>query len=314
MSITLGAGTVQKLRVYIGTCTYDGTPFKIALYDNSLNLLVSNTSVTVNAADSGTWKEVTVPDTVITAGTYKIAWTALAGSSDMVYRYQNGNGTTKLSDQTRHGGFFGFPTNPLVDDLGSDFNYSGVEAAGVFIVPSAPTPTPTATPTPTPTPAWTDTLDPANADTNGIQFDSADAHIVSITLGAGTVQKLRVYIGTCTYDGTPFKIALYDNSLNLLVSNTSVTVNAADSGTWKEVTVPDTVITAGTYKIAWTALAGSSDMVYRYQNGNGTTKLSDQTRHGGFSGFPTNPLVDDLGSDFNYPGVEAAGVFIVPIH
>ena len=310
VSITLGAGSVQKLRVYIGTCSYDGTWLKIALYDNSLNLLVSNTSVTVNAADSGTWKEVTVPDTVITAGTYKISWTALAGSSGMVYRYQNGNGTTKLSDQSRHGGFSGFPTNPFVDALGSDLSYAGVEAAGVYIAPITPTPTPT----PTPTAAWSDTLDPATADTNGAQVDSAFAHIVSITLGAGSVQKLRVYIGTCAYDGTSLKIALYDNSLNLLVSNTSVIVNAADRGTWKEVTVPDTVITAGIYKIAWTALAGPSGVVYRYRNGNGTTKLSDQSRHGGFSGFPTNPLVDTLGSDLSYPGVEAAGVFIVPIH
>ena len=42
----------------------------------------------------------------------------------------------------------------------------------------------------------------------------------------------------------------------------------------------------GTYKIAWTALAGSANMIYRYQNGNGTTKLkSSQTGHGGFCVF-----------------------------
>jgi hypothetical protein len=133
--------------------------------------------------------------------------------------------------------------------------------------------------------------------------------MVSVTLGAGTVQKLRVYVQTVGYNGTSFKIALYDNSLNLVVSPATATLNISDSGAWKEVTVPDTAITAGTYKIAWTALANGG-VAYRYQNGHGTTRLSNQGYHGGFAGFPTNPLVDDSG--FNYSGAEAAGVYIVP--
>jgi hypothetical protein len=120
--------TVQKLRVYVGTVFGDGQPFRVALYDASGNLL-TNTRGTLNGVDAGTWKELAVPNVTIPAGTYRIAWTALSGASSVRYRYRNGNGQTRVSDQTFYGGYFGFPQNPLNDSNG--FYRNGMDAAGV---------------------------------------------------------------------------------------------------------------------------------------------------------------------------------------
>ena len=296
--------TVQKLRVYIGTVVGNGQPFKVALYNASNNLL-TNTSGTLNAVDGGTWKELTVPNVTIPAGTYRVAWTALSGATSVRYRYQNGNGQTRVSDQTSRGGYFGFPQNLLNDSTGSYRN--GIDAAGVCGAPrSTPTPTPSATPSPTSTPSGScnDTLNPALANTDDNQEDAAFVHVVDVNLSSMTVQKLRVYIGTVVGNGQPFKVALYNASNNLL-TNTSGTLNAVDGGTWKELTVPNVTIPAGTYRIAWTALSGATSVRYRYQNGNGQTRISDQTLRGGYFGFPQNPLNNS--NSFYRNGIDAAG-------
>jgi len=311
VDVNLSAMTVQKLRVYIGTVVGNGQPFRVALYNASNNLL-TNTSGTLNAVDGGTWKELVVPNVTIPAGTYRIAWTALSGATSVRYRYRNGNGQTKVSDQTLHGGYFGFPQNPLVDS--GSFYRNGIDAAGVCGAPAptpTPTPTPTATPTPTSTPSGpcSDTLDPALANTDDIQEDAAFVHVVDVNLSAMTVQKLRVYIGTVVGNGQPFRVALYDAS-NHLLTNTSGTLNGVDAGRWKELVVPNVTIPAGTYRIAWTALSGATSVRYRYRNGNGATRVSDQTLFGGYFGFPQNPLVDSVGSYRN--GIDAAGVCGAP--
>jgi hypothetical protein len=169
-----------------------------------------------------------------------------------------------------------------------------------------PTPTPSATPSPTSTPggSCSDTLNPALANTDDNQEDAAFVHVVNVNLSAMTVQKLRVYIGTVVGNGQPFKVALYNASNNLL-TNTSGTLNAVDGGTWKELAVPNVTIPAGTYRIAWTALSGATSVRYRYQNGNGETRISDQTLRGGYFGFPQNPLVDS--GTFYRNGIDAAG-------
>jgi len=178
------------------------------------------------------------------------------------------------------------------------------------------TPTPSATPTPTATPSaiptatpgscsWTDTIDPGTADRDDPHADSALVHVVSITLPATTVQKLRVYIGSVLYNGTGFKVALYDSNDNL-ITNGSATLNISDSGRWKEIPVTNRNVPAGTYRIAWTAFAGGYfDVRYRYKNGTGTTRLSDQTAHGGYFAFPQNPLT---GTSYTVGGRDAAGV------
>src|SRR5258707_11642348 len=79
------------------------------------------------------------------------------------------------------------------------------------------------------------------------------AHVVSMTLPATTVQKLRVWISHVTYDGTDFKVALYDSADNLLRSS-SGTLNISDSGTWKEIVIPSRNVSAGTYRLAWAAI------------------------------------------------------------
>ena len=120
--------TVQKLRVYVGTVVGNSQPFRVALYNVNNNLLTS-ASGTLNAVDAGRWKELAVPSVTIPAGTYRIAWTALSGATSVRYRYRNGNGQTRVSDQTLRGGYFGFPQNPLNDSTGSYRN--GIDAAGV---------------------------------------------------------------------------------------------------------------------------------------------------------------------------------------
>jgi hypothetical protein len=121
--------TVQKLRVYIGRVDPgDPQPFRVALYDASYNLL-TNTSGTLTVVDAGTWKELAVPSVTVPAGTYHIAWTALSGPTSVRYRYQNGNGETLISDQTLHGGYYGFPQNPLNNS--ARFYRTGIDAAGV---------------------------------------------------------------------------------------------------------------------------------------------------------------------------------------
>ena len=171
---------------------------------------------------------------------------------------------------------------------------------------TTPTPTPSATPSPTSTPggSCSDTLNPALANTDDNQEDAAFVHVVDVNLSAMTVQKLRVYIGTVVGNGQPFKVALYNASNNLL-TNTSGTLNAVDGGTWKELAVPNVTIPAGTYRIAWTALSGATSVRYRYQNGNGQTRVSDQTLRGGYFGFPQNPLNNS--SSFYRNGIDAAG-------
>ena len=173
--------------------------------------------------------------------------------------------------------------------------------------PSA-TATATATPTPTATPGscnWTDTIDPSTANTDDPHTDSAFVHVVSITLPAATVQKIRVYIGSVLFNGIGFKVALYDSNNNLM-TNGSATLNVSDSGRWKEVSVTSRNVSAGTYRIAWVAFTGGYfDVRYRYQNGNGTTRLSDQTMLGGYWGFPQNPLT---GTSYTLGGSDAAGV------
>jgi hypothetical protein len=170
-----------------------------------------------------------------------------------------------------------------------------------------PTPTPSATPSPTSTPggSCSDTLDPALTNTDDNQEDAAFVHVADVNLLAMTVQKLRVYIGTVVGNGQPFRIALYDAS-NHLLTNTSGTLNAVDGGRWKELVVPNVTIPAGTYRIAWTALSGATSVRYRYRNGNGATRISDQTLFGGYFGFPQNPLHDSNG--FYRNGIDAAGV------
>src|SRR5262249_59888376 len=173
---------------------------------------------------------------------------------------------------------------------------------------ATPTPTPSATPTPTATPSGpcSDTLDPAQSNTDDNQEDSALVHVVDVNLSAMTVQKLRVYIGTVIGNGQPFRVALYNANGNLL-TNTIGTLNVVDAGTWKELVVPSVTIPAGTYRIAWTALSGPTSVRYRYQNGNGQTLISDQTLHGGYYGFPQNPLID--GGSYRRNGIDAAGGF-----
>jgi len=175
----------------------------------------------------------------------------------------------------------------------------------------AVSPTPTATAVPTSTPIQgggicSDTIDPSNANSDDIAEDSAYAHYIVTDLPAGTVNKLRVFLGEVTADHDPFKIALYDNNSNRLVSATG-TVDSTESNSWKEVTVPDTVIRAGTYKIAWASLSGSTSVRYRFQSGNETTRLCDSV--GGFAGFPPNPFNDTSG--LNRDGIDAAGACFV---
>lgn len=173
----------------------------------------------------------------------------------------------------------------------------------------SPTPTATAVPTSKPTRGGgicSDTIDPSNANSDDLAQDSAYAHYIVIALPAGTVNKLRVYLGEVTADHDAFKIALYDNNSNRLVSATG-TVDSIESNSWKEVTVPNTVIRAGTYKIAWASLSGSTSVKYRFQSGNGTTRLCDSV--GGFAGFPPNPFNDTSG--FNRDGIDAAGACFV---
>jgi hypothetical protein len=128
VSITLPSATVQKLRVYIGSVLYNGIGFKVALYDSNDNLM-TNGSATLNISDSGSWKEVAVTNQHVPAGTYHIAWTAFSGGYfDVKYRYRNGTGTTRLSDQTVFAGYWGFPQNPLT---GTSYTLGGSDAAGV---------------------------------------------------------------------------------------------------------------------------------------------------------------------------------------
>ena len=156
VSITLPAATVQKVRVYIGSVLFNGIGFKVGLYDSNNNLMTSG-SATLNVSDIGRWKEVSVTSRNVSAGTYRIAWVAFSGGYfDVRYRYQNGNGTTRLSDQTLNGGYWGFPQNPLT---GTSYTLGGSDAAGVC-APNISTPTPTATPTVTPTVTPTPTATP----------------------------------------------------------------------------------------------------------------------------------------------------------
>ena len=140
VSMTLPTTTVQKLRVWISHVTYNGTDFKVALYDSANNLLRSS-SGTLNISDSGTWKEIVVPSRNVSAGTYRVAWAALANGPDVIYRYKSGTGQTRLSDQNSQGGYFGFPQTPLTDPY--PYSRPGADAAGVCIASTTPTPTPT---------------------------------------------------------------------------------------------------------------------------------------------------------------------------
>src|SRR5215510_2146503 len=160
-----------------------------------------------------------------------------------------------------------------------------------------------------PGPSWVDSVDPATTDTDAIHRDSSYVHQVNITLSAGTVQKLRVYIKSCDFDGTPWKVALYDNSQVPLVSST-LSLNIADGGAWKEVTVTDTVISSGTYSVCFDGQAGgTTEILYRYKNGTGVTHENDQGCHGGYIAFPNNPMVDNCGGSFDLGGACAVGVY-----
>ncbi len=155
--------------------------------------------------------------------------------------------------------------------------------------------------------AWNDTIDPSTADTNDGQQSSSTLHSVVISLPAGTVSKLRVYIGSVnTYNAPGIKIALYDSSGHLVAQSThAVSLNVGYSNSWLEFNLPITTIAAGNYRIAWMGLSSGTYMTYRYRNGSGMTDWSTATYATYAQSTFATPWTHANGTD-------ASGVFIAP--
>ncbi len=154
---------------------------------------------------------------------------------------------------------------------------------------------------------WQDTLDPSISDTDDGQQNSSRLHSTLIALPAGTVSKLRVFIGAVTtYSAPGLKVALYDNSGHLVTQplhDISLPVGYLNS--WKELNVPPTTIAAGTYRIAWMALSSGTYLTYRYKNGTGISDWSTAT----YASFAQSAFAAPY-SHIN--GADAAGVFLAP--
>lgn len=96
---------------------------------------------------------------------------------------------------------------------------------------------------------------------------------------AGKITTISMYLGvnsgTCTW-----KIALYDNSGNLLASGTTGTISSG-STTWRNITV-DVDVPAGTY---WLFCSGStSQAMWGYLSDNGAASFTLA-----YASFPSDP-------------------------
>ncbi len=154
---------------------------------------------------------------------------------------------------------------------------------------------------------WQDTADPVLSDSDDGQQSSSRVHSTVISLPAGTVSKLRVFIGAdTTYPAPGLKIALYDNSGHLVTQQLhDVSVPVGYSNSWKELNVPITAIPAGTYRIAWISLSSGNYLTYRYKNGIGASDWSTAD----YTTFAQSTFAAPY---YHVNGTDAAGVFIAP--
>ena len=136
-------GNCTKLRVYIGFYNF-AFDIKVALYDNSNNLLSTGTLTSQTSANN-TWFEVPITSVAVTNGTtYRVA-----EMHDNAAGFQG----RYLSGQPANSSFIdfatsysSFPLDPFPAGGGVTLTY----AYGMFIESGGPTPTATATATGTP--------------------------------------------------------------------------------------------------------------------------------------------------------------------
>jgi len=150
---------------------------------------------------------------------------------------------------------------------------------------------------------WFDSIDPATTDTSFSQGDSGYTFSLQITLSTGGVaKKIRIKFGTIVFDGTGFKIALYDSSGSTLLASTTGTVNIADSNTVKEFAISPVSVTATTYMVAFKAQANTG-LDYAAKSGTSATAQYD---HPTYASFPASTLA----TPFANPSTASAGILV----
>lgn len=105
------------------------------------------------------------------------------------------------------------------------------------------------------TPTWQDTFDGASSDGTESVLGSGYARVQPITLTAGTVSKLRIWIETHSTN-VGMKLALYDGSDNLIANGTGTVTGTG----WFEVNVSNTAVSSGAHKIAVNSDGNATDI------------------------------------------------------
>lgn len=147
-------------------------------------------------------------------------------------------------------------------------------------------------------PTFTDSLAGASTDTSDSNSAAWQQSVVCGTTGHCT--KLRVWCRTFNFAAS-VKLALYDNSNNLLGNAEAVSISPS-AGSWVTVTISPVSVTSGTtYKIG--ALTSSSGIQIGYLAGVGTVG-EDFTS---YASFPPNPWAPST-----FSRTVAAGMGVVP--
>jgi hypothetical protein len=152
-------------------------------------------------------------------------------------------------------------------------------------------------------PAWTDSLDPATLNGSDINMDKP--YFQAVTAGrSGNCTKVRWWI-TLEFDvQNNIKVALYDNSNNLLSTGSAASVSAT-SGSWVEIDITSHAVTIGTtYKVAF-SLNVPDQFLTSFFTGASDGEEDDTTT---YSSFPIDPETALSSSGVRFP----AGMFIGP--
>jgi len=155
--------------------------------------------------------------------------------------------------------------------------------------------------------AWYDSIAYASADTTINQANNGQALYTAVaSVGGGTADKLRIGLGPIDFDGTGFKIALYDSAGTTLVGSITSSIGTADSNTLKEFTFSSApTISAADYIVAWEPNSGGfTDNDWAAKSGTTATHAFSPS----YSSFPPSTISGTFG---NFATV-SVGIHVTP--